>query len=219
MSVSIGYNTPAPVDDRVIGFIVSTVGTSLSGAMSPGPMTPATLAAGQRDRHAGAWVCVGHVLVELPLILLLAAGLGTFLKSPTVRAWIGLIGGAMLLWMGVQILTSLRRVEIGPAPPVERHPLWIGLWLSAANPCFLFWWATVGLTLTGRAMEFGHSGLLLFASLHWLCDLGWLEVLSLAGFKGSSFGRRSQKVISLLCAAMLLAFGVKFVWDAVRAFP
>ena len=49
-------------------------------------------------------------------------------------------------------------------------------------------------------MEFGILALVLFAVLHWLCDLGWLEVLSFAGFKGSAFGNRSQKVISVVCA-------------------
>jgi hypothetical protein len=40
-------------------------------------------------------------------------------------------------------------------------------------------------------------------------------VLSFAGFKGSqAFGNRSQKVISLICAVMLLGFGVKFILDA-----
>jgi len=42
-----------------------------------------------------------------------------------------------------------------------------------------------------------------------------LEVLSLAGFKGSEvFGRRAQTIISVTCAAMLLGFGGKFVYDA-----
>ena len=97
---------------------------------------------------------------------------------------------------------------------VQRHPLWIGIVLSGANPYFLLWWATVGLTLTSQAMEFGILALVLFAMLHWMCDLGWLEVLSLAGFKGSAFGNRSQKLISVACAVMLLGFGVKFVFDA-----
>ena len=106
-------------------------------------------------------------------------------------------------------------MDADSAAQVQRHPLWIGVVLSGANPYFLLWWATVGLTLTGRAMEFGVMVLILFALVHWLCDLGWLEVLSFAGFKGSAFGRRSQTVISVICAAMLLGFGVKFVFDAV----
>ena len=195
-------------------FIFTIVGISLSGVMAPGPITAATLAAGERNRHAGAWVCAGHVLVEFPLILLLAAGLGTFLQSKGIRAGIGLVGGVLLLLMGVQLLVSLRRAETGSTASVQRHPLWIGVVLSGANPYFILWWATVGLTLTSQAMEFGILALVLFAVLHWMCDLGWLEVLSFAGFKGSAFGRRSQMVISVVCAAMLLGFGVKFVWDA-----
>jgi hypothetical protein len=46
----------------VIGFILTIVGISLSGVMAPGPITAATLAAGERNRNAGAWVCavLGH---------------------------------------------------------------------------------------------------------------------------------------------------------------
>ncbi len=198
----------------LLTFIFTIVGISLSGVMAPGPITAATLAAGERNRHAGAWVCVGHVLVELPLIVLLAAGLGAFLESKGVRAGIGLVGGLLLLLMGVQLLVSLGRSEAGSSASVQRHPLWIGIALSGANPYFLLWWATVGLTLTSQAMEFGILALVLFAVLHWMCDLGWLEVLSFAGFKGSAFGNRSQKVISLACAVMLLGFGLKFVYDA-----
>src|SRR5208337_2495741 len=196
-------------------FIFTIVGISLSGVMAPGPITAATLAAGERNRHAGAWVCIGHIAVELPLILLLAAGLGTFLESKGIRAGIGLVGGLLLLLMGVQLLVSLREPEHGSVVSVDRHPFWIGVVLSGANPYFILWWATVGLTLTSRAMEFGILALVLFAIVHWLCDLGWLEVLSFAGFKGSrAFGNRSQKLISAICAAKLLGFGVKFVYDA-----
>ena len=202
----------------LLTFIFTIVGISLSGVMAPGPITAATLAAGERNRHAGTWICIGHIAVEFPLIVLLAAGLGTFLESKGMRAGIGLIGGVLLLLMGVQLLASLRKSENGSAASVERHPFWIGVVLSGANPYFILWWATVGLTLTSRAMEFGILVLVLFALVHWLCDLGWLEVLSFAGFKGSqAFGNRSQKTISAICAVMLLGFGVKFVYDAAIA--
>jgi threonine/homoserine/homoserine lactone efflux protein len=51
--------------------------------------------------------------------------------------------------------------------------------------------------------------------VHWLCDLGWLEVLSLLGFKGSqAFGRRAQTVVAVVCAVVLLGFGIEFLYDA-----
>ncbi|MGA2033552.1 MAG: LysE family transporter [Thermoguttaceae bacterium] len=202
----------------LLTFIFTIVGISLSGVMAPGPITAATLAAGERNRHAGAWICIGHILVELPLIVLLATGLGIFLESKGIRAGIGLVGGVLLLLMGVQLLASLPKSETEQSASVERHPFWIGVVLSGANPYFILWWATVGLTLTSQAIEFGILALVLFALVHWLCDLGWLEVLSFAGFKGSqALGDRSQKVISAICAVMLLGFGVKFVHDAAIA--
>ncbi len=202
----------------MIGFILMIVGISLSGVMAPGPITAATLAAGVRSRHAGAWICAGHVLVELPLILLMAAGLGTFLRPPGIRAGIALVGGVLLLLLGLQLLANARKSATEAVDPVERHPFWIGVVLSGANPYFILWWATVGLTLTSRAMQFGVFALGLFALIHWLCDLGWLEILSFGGFKGSqAFGGRSQTVISVICAVMLLGFGVKFICDGAIA--
>ena len=201
----------------MIGLLLTIVGVSLSGVMAPGPITAATLAAGARQRHAGAWICAGHVLVELPLILLAAAGLGTLLQPPGGRAGIGLLGGGLLLLMGLQLAASLPRPETAVSGPVGRHPLWIGVLLSGANPYFLLWWATVGVTLTGQAMQFGLLALGLFALAHWLCDLAWLEMLSLAAFQGAAWGVRSRKIVSAICAAMLLGFGLKFICDAATA--
>lgn len=195
-------------------FLLTIVGISLSGVMAPGPITVATLAAAARRRHAGAWICAGHVAVELPLILVLAGGLGAMLASPGVRAAIGLVGGLVLAWMGTQLLLDLRRADEAPPPGADRHPIWIGVALSGANPYFLLWWATVGLALTSQALELGIAALVLFALLHWVCDLVWLEVLSLVGHKGATLGRRTRTAISLVCAAMLLGFGAMFVWDA-----
>ncbi len=197
------------------GFLLTIVGISLSGVMAPGPITAATLAAGANSRHAGAWVCAGHIAVELPLIVLLAGGLGAFLRSEVIRAGIGLAGGVLLALMGLQLLASLRKPNPAATASVERHPLWIGIALSVANPYFLLWWATVGLTLTSQAMEYGLLVLVLFGLLHWLCDFAWLEVLSYAGFKGSqALGNRSQQIVSAICGVVLLGFGLKFIYDA-----
>ena len=199
----------------MLGFLLSTVAISLSGVMAPGPITAATLAAGARSRHAGGLIALGHAVIEMPLILLLSAGIGSFLESSTARVGIGLAGGMVLLFMGVQLLLSLRKPGMSSAAPVQRHPLVIGVVLTAANPYFLVWWATVGLALATQAMAFGALMLGLFAIVHWLCDLGWLEVLSVAGFKGSQvFGRRAQTVVSAVCGVVLVGFGAKFLYDA-----
>jgi threonine/homoserine/homoserine lactone efflux protein len=200
----------------MFAFLLSAVVISLSGVMAPGPITAATLAAGARSRHAGAMIALGHAVVEMPLILLLAAGVGTFFKYPTVKAGIGLVGGAALVLMGMQLLLSLQNPKSNSDATVQRRPFMTGIVLTGANPYFLFWWATVGLTLATQAAEYGAAALLAFGVVHWLCDLGWLEVLSVAGFHGSqTFGLRSQKIISVICGVVLLGFGLKFLCEAV----
>ncbi len=72
----------------MLSFLLSAVAISLSGVMAPGPITAATLAAGARSRHAGAMIALGHAVVEMPLILLLVVGVGSFLESSAVRAGI-----------------------------------------------------------------------------------------------------------------------------------
>lgn len=199
----------------MLTFLLSAVAISLSGVMAPGPITAATLAAGTRSRHAGAFIALGHAVVEMPLILLLAAGIGTFLKSPAIKAGIGLAGGVVLILMGAQLLLSLRRGKTDSEATVHRHPFMTGIILTGTNPYFLFWWATVGLALATQAAEYGAVALLVFGMIHWLCDLVWLEVLSWAGHHGSqTFGLRSQKVVSVVCAIVLLGFGLKFLCEA-----
>lgn len=199
----------------MIAFLLSIVGISLSGVMAPGPITAATLAAGARSRHAGAIIALGHGAVEFPLIAILAAGIGGFLQSPAVRTGIGLAGGVVLVLLGIQLLASLRKERSSSQAPVQRRPFVTGVVLTGANPYFLVWWATVGLALALKAMQFGTAVLVIFAVVHWLCDLVWLEVLSLLGFQGSEmFGHRAQSAVSLVCGLALVGFGASFLVDA-----
>lgn len=197
----------------MFGFIFTAVAISLSGVMAPGPITAATLTAGSRWRHAGAVIGLGHIAVELPLIVLVVAGAGTFFQSASIRTAVGLAGGVVLLLMGIQTLLSVRNENEVSYAPIQRNPFWTGVILSGANPYFIIWWATVGLTLTTDALQHGLLALILFAIIHWLCDVGWLEILSVAGFKGSEwFGRKSQTVIAVVCGVALVGFGLRFVW-------
>lgn len=199
----------------MVEFLITAMAISLSGVMAPGPITAATLASATRHRHAGALVALGHAIVEVPLIALLAIGVASFLDSPSVRAGIGMAGGAVLLLMGFQFLLSVWKRTNGSEASVQRHPLLIGIVLTAANPYFLLWWVTVGLALVTQALALGVLVLIVFVAVHWLCDLGWLEVLSAAGHQGSKrYGQRAQWAISAVCGIVLVGFGIKLLYDA-----
>ena len=199
----------------MISFLLTATLISLSGVLAPGPMTAATLAAGTRSRHAGAIIALGHGVIEFPLMLVIIAGAGEVFQREPVRLGIGLAGGLFLLLMGVQLLRAVPGAAEETEASDGRHPFLTGIVLSGGNPYFLIWWATVGLALATQAVELGILAFALFAVVHWLCDLVWLEALSWASHQGTRLlGGRLQQVVLVLCGLMLLAFGANFLYDA-----
>lgn len=187
---------------------------SLSGALAPGPVTAAALAAGTRSRHAGTMIALGHAAIEFPLMVLIVAGLGAVFSTAWVKLAIGGVGGLFLVLMGIQLLLTARTAAATAATSGARGPFLTGVVLTAANPYFLIWWATVGLALATRAVDFGILGFVLFGIVHWLCDLVWLEALSLASHKGTELlGGRLQQIVLFACGLMLLCFGGMFLFD------
>jgi len=79
-------------------FLFKVFGISLSGALSPGPVTAVAIAMGARNRWAGTLMALGHGVVELPLMVLLIFGVGRFLHIPWVGIGIGLAGGAIMIF-------------------------------------------------------------------------------------------------------------------------
>jgi threonine/homoserine/homoserine lactone efflux protein len=200
---------------NLLMFLLTVVGISLSGVMAPGPVTAATLTAGSRSRHAGALIALGHGVVELPLMLLIMAGLGKMLASEAMKIGIGLTGGMFLLLMGGQMLRSLKKGDDPGSKYAHKKPLYIGILLTAGNPYFLLWWATTGMALAARSWELGVLAFALFALIHWLCDFFWLEALSWASFNGSKLiSEKNQRIVLLVCALALVFFGCMFIWDA-----
>jgi threonine/homoserine/homoserine lactone efflux protein len=183
--------------------------------MAPGPVTAAAIGMGTRSRYAGMLIAVGHGIVEFPLIVLIVLGLGRILKLPTAQIIIGLAGGAFLLIMAIQMLRSLRAEEEQQTKTTKSTPVLTGIVLSASNPYFLLWWATVGLTLATTATGIGIWAFVIFAIVHWLCDFIWLGALTWASFKGSVLlGPRGMQVVLMICASALFFFGLFFIFKA-----
>jgi threonine/homoserine/homoserine lactone efflux protein len=199
-------------------FLLEAVAISLSGVMAPGPVTSVVVGKGSESPHAGALVAIGHGFVELPLMVAVFYGVDRLLEVPNTRAFIALVGGLFLLWMGLDMLRSLRRAPLqdtGSSHP----PVVAGVLLSAGNPYFLVWWATVGAALIARSVRFGLGGFLAFALAHWGCDLLWDYGLSALSFKGGQlFGARFQRTILLISGACLVFFGGRFVVDGTLTF-
>ena len=157
-------------------------------------------------------------MIEIPLMIGILYGFGTVLNHPTAQAVIGLVGGLFLLFMGINMLRRFRSVQVNPQAS-KRSPIMTGIILSAGNPYFLIWWATVGATLVMKSVGFGILGFSAFAVLHWLCDFIWCYVLSALAFRGRGFfGGTFQRAVLVLSGSGLLFFSAKFLVDALRVF-
>jgi threonine/homoserine/homoserine lactone efflux protein len=190
---------------------------SLTGALQPGPVTATAITIGTRNRWAGTLMALGHGIIEFPLIAVIVLGMGKYFQIPKVQIAIGLGGGAFLILMGVQTYLSLKAEADSKPKALHGKPILAGIILSASNPYFLLWWATVGLALANQApAEWGIWAFVLFALTHWFVDLIWLQLLSWASFKGSVLlGRHGLKIVLAFCAAALLGFGIYFIYNAI----
>jgi threonine/homoserine/homoserine lactone efflux protein len=201
---------------NLLFFLVQVFVISFSGAMQPGPVTATVITMGARNRYAGALLAVGHGIIEFPLMVLIVLGMGSLLRLEKTQVVIGLAGGAFLLIMALQMFISLKADKPAQNKPLRDRPVLAGIILSAGNPYFLIWWATVGLALATQAAKWGVWAFALFAVAHWSVDLIWLQILSWASFKGSRvFGPRGQRTVLLICALAVLAFGLFFIYAAV----
>ena len=205
--------------DELLVFLGKAIVISLSGVMAPGALTAATIATGSTKRHAGAFIAFGHGIVELPLVVLIVLGVGELLKIEGVKIGVGLAGGTFLIVMAIGLLQTARRANTGPAGKSVKSPLVTGIVLSASNPYFLLWWATVGLALATEAVSLGVFAFAIFAAVHWSLDLIWLELLSLTAYHGTRLmNPRVQGIILGICAVALLYFGGQFIVKGIMAY-
>jgi len=200
----------------LVPFLAQTVLISLSGVMAPGALTAVTIGKGTDSPKAGTWIAIGHGLFEVPLIFAIFFGFGALFNIPSVKLGLLIVGGLILAWMGVDMLKSMHAKEVRNSGG-HRSPVITGIVLSAGNPYFLIWWATVGAALIFQAVEYGWLGLTLFIIFHWLCDLIWLTILSTVSHKGGHlFGTRFQQIVFGVCGSLLILFSIKFIWNGIQ---
>ena len=87
-------------------FLFQVFVISISGAMQPGPVTATAITMGAKNRWAGVLIAVGHGIIEFPLMILIILGLGSIFQKPPTQITIGLIGGAVLLYMALSMFKS-----------------------------------------------------------------------------------------------------------------
>ena len=203
---------------KLLLFLLSVFLISFSGAIAPGPVGTATVVMGAKNKYAGVLIAIGHAIIEVPLIILITLGIGRIFESKRILIALGFIGGAVLLYMGLQMLRSNISAEGEQETKISAgNPVITGIVLSASNPYFTLWWVTIGLGLATTAKTFGTWAFLMFILAHWSTDLIWFSLVSLASYKGTKImGPAVFRKVIIGCGVVMLIFGVMFIEDAVE---
>jgi threonine/homoserine/homoserine lactone efflux protein len=193
---------------------------ALSGAMMPGTLlTVAISESSKRGVLAGPLLILGHGILEVVLLVALFMGMAPLFKEAWFFIFISIAGGSILLWMAAGMFRSLPSLTLSLEPGDEKsgNIILTGILMSAANPYFIIWWATIGLGYILQSSEYGLAGILSFFSGHILADLTWYTIISTAVGKGRSF--LSDKVyrgIIGCCAGFLVLFSVYLFFGVIR---
>ena len=196
--------------------LLSVAAISLSGVMMPGPMFAMTVAKSYRSPWAGPRISIGHAVIEVPLILLIYFGFARFFENATVQLVLSILGGAMIIWLGIGMFRARAEV-VHQGRDLPYGAITGGIVLSALNPFFLLWWATVGSMLIMRVADYGTGGLAAFTVVHWSCDLVWLSIVSVLIYKTQTlWGKRFQEWLFIACSLLLVGFGGWFVVSGIQ---
>ncbi|MBN1454993.1 MAG: LysE family transporter [Methanomicrobia archaeon] len=212
----------------VIGASLLGIGffTGLSGALIPGPMLAYVLSDTlKKGARSGPLTVLGHISVELALILALVLGLGITSYFIEFKSLVYVVGGIALVLISITTIRSARGASDDASIAVRGGALrWRGfryayhssiaggVLFTAFNPAFIPWWVTIGYPLLLQGFEwFAVAGIALVSIGHFMSDLTWYSFVSYSFSHGEHFfvGKRYE-LIMLGLALFVCTLGVFF---------
>jgi threonine/homoserine/homoserine lactone efflux protein len=191
----------------ILGFVIG-----LTGALAPGPTLVATINASLKgDWTIGLKITLGHVIVELFLIILILLGLATVALPYT--STIGGIGGIALVAFGAFTIAGSRKatMHISTINSVG-NPYLAGLVTSAANPYFWIWWLSIGSAMVIAGLEGGLVLAGAFMIGHWTADTAWYTLVSTGVSKGRTIlPDTAYRKLIVFCGIFLILFGIYYM--------
>jgi threonine/homoserine/homoserine lactone efflux protein len=203
----------------LLTIFVSSFVIALSGAMMPGTLLTVTISeSSRRGFLAGPLLILGHSILEFMLLIALLLGLAPFFEKEGFFIVISLVGGGILLWMAVGMFRALPSLSISfeARQRNQGNLVLTGALMSAANPYWIIWWATIGIGYVLHSRQYGLWGLVFFFTGHILADFAWYAVVSAAVGKGRKFfSDRIYRGIIGACATVLVVFACLFIYKAI----
>jgi len=211
----------------IIGISLVGIGflTGLSGALIPGPLFAFVISDTlKKGALSGPLAIIGHISVELPLIVVLVVLGLELMKSyfSLFESLIYAIGGFALILISLFIIKEGKAAaelrssenEIRDEMQVAKYnsSIFAGFLLTAFNPSFIPWWMGIGFpVLFNGFKQLALMGIILVTLGHFLSDFAWYSFVSFSFAKGKNFfvGKRYELTM-LVIAIFLIALGVLF---------
>jgi len=201
----------------MIEVIISVIVISLSGALSPGPLTTTAILEGLwGGRKNGFYMAIGHTVVEFPYVValvLIVESIKSFLETPIIKNTMIIISSIFIFYFGYLSikdgLESSNTKTIDNENKIFKSPFLAGIILTGFNPYFLLWWITVGLPIITLILPYGVLGIIIVYISHVWLDYAWLTFVAGLGEYGSKIlGSWKYRGLLVAIGAILIIFGI-----------
>ncbi|MDK6028988.1 LysE family transporter [Ignisphaera sp. 4213-co] len=203
--------------DKIVSLALQTIMVTPSGALSPGPLTIATMSIGVKSGwRGGALVALGHMLFEFPYILALTTMFSEVnrILSTSIGNVIAVAGVIIILYFAYMLLRDAAK-GFNLATRKSHfygNPIVVGFFFTALNVFFLLWWISIGMTLISTIASLGIFSILVMYPAHVWMDFLWLMAVAEATKKGSKLlSEKGYRVMLGFFGLLLIIFAVNIV--------
>lgn len=208
---------------------ISSFVIALSGAMMPGPLLTYVINGSLKKGFiAGPMVITGHSLLELLLVILLLSGLSNLFASELFTSTVGIIGGLALVLLALDMSRAAVKKEVSVENEINEKTnvkekvsglILPGALVSLANPYWIIWWATIGITYLANARQQGTAATGIFFLGHISADYVWYAAVAFVISRGRRFLNDSlYRGLIIFFSLVLIYFGITFFYDGINFF-
>ena len=209
----------------MLAFLLLGISFGLSASVNPGPSLTLAISRALRDgARAGMIVTLAPLCTDAPIIAAAALLVGSLPHS--AFGWLGVVGGAYIVWLGIkgvrdalgrQIDLAALSVSRGSSDDGSLRSLFQAMIINFLNPNpYLFWGTAGGPNLVKAWNQYGVAGAGMFIFGFYVMLVGVRAALALIiGRNRGIFSPQLYQRILVGSGALLVILGVLLIKDGI----